>query len=183
MNFLPELALSKLQLAELLLRHYPDDGDKALEHFDFAVRKLEEMKMRPSLKNALDLIDDLAEEINRRGERSTLIKLLQTIPEDELRKYPGLYATMLLDNLNSENVRSQITHKELQSSPSALGPLSQRELEVLRLIAQGYSNQQIADRLMISLNTTKTHVSHIFRKLDTTDRLQTVKRASELRLL
>jgi tetratricopeptide (TPR) repeat protein len=53
MRFRPELALSRLQLAELLLEHYPDEKKEALEHLDFAVREFREMKMQPSLERAL----------------------------------------------------------------------------------------------------------------------------------
>ena len=53
MPFRPELALSKLQLAELLLEHYPDEKKEALEHLNFAVKEFREMKMQPSLERAL----------------------------------------------------------------------------------------------------------------------------------
>ncbi|GHO42005.1 helix-turn-helix transcriptional regulator [Ktedonospora formicarum] len=62
-------------------------------------------------------------------------------------------------------------------------PLSARELEVLPLLAVGASNQQIADRLVISLNTAKRHVKHILAKLAVTNRTQAVARARELHLL
>ncbi len=53
MPFRPELALSHLQLAELLLEHYPDEKKEALEHLDFAIKEFREMKMQPSLERAL----------------------------------------------------------------------------------------------------------------------------------
>ena len=53
MSFRPELALSRLQLAELLLDHYPDEKAEALEHLDFATKEFREMKMQPSLERAL----------------------------------------------------------------------------------------------------------------------------------
>jgi tetratricopeptide (TPR) repeat protein len=53
MPFRPELALSHLQLAELLLEHYPDEKKEALEHLDLAIKEFREMKMRPSLERAL----------------------------------------------------------------------------------------------------------------------------------
>ena len=53
MTFRPELALSKLQFAELLLEHYPDEKKEALEHLDFAIKEFREMKMQPSLERAL----------------------------------------------------------------------------------------------------------------------------------
>jgi tetratricopeptide (TPR) repeat protein len=53
MRFRPELALTRLQLAELLLDHYPAEKKDALEHLDFAIREFREMKMQPSLERAL----------------------------------------------------------------------------------------------------------------------------------
>jgi LuxR family maltose regulon positive regulatory protein len=61
--------------------------------------------------------------------------------------------------------------------------LSARELAVLRLIAQGCSNQQISDQLFISLHTVKTHASHINSKLGVERRTQAVARAKEFGLL
>ncbi len=52
-RFRPELALSRLGLAELLLDHYPDERAEAVEHLDFAIREFQEMKMQPSLERAL----------------------------------------------------------------------------------------------------------------------------------
>ncbi|MBD9424014.1 tetratricopeptide repeat protein [Pseudomonas sp. PDM15] len=65
-------------------------------------------------------------------------------------------------------------------APSAL--LSRRELDVLKLIAQGYSNQQIAESLFISLHTVKTHAQRINFKLGVERRTQAVARAKELGL-
>ena len=53
MRFRPELALTRLQLAELLLEHYPDEKEEALEHLDFAIKEFQDMKMQPSLERAL----------------------------------------------------------------------------------------------------------------------------------
>jgi NarL family two-component system response regulator LiaR len=61
--------------------------------------------------------------------------------------------------------------------------ISKREYEVLELMAQGLSNQEIADKLFVSLNTIKTHSSNLFVKLDARRRTQAVRRAKELGLL
>jgi tetratricopeptide (TPR) repeat protein len=53
MPFRPELALTHLQLAELLLEHYPKERAEALEHLDFAIKEFRDMKMQPSLERAL----------------------------------------------------------------------------------------------------------------------------------
>jgi DNA-binding NarL/FixJ family response regulator len=55
-----------------------------------------------------------------------------------------------------------------------LDELTTREQEVFRLVAHGYSNLEIATRLVISEGTTKTHVAHIFTKLDVRDRAQAI---------
>jgi LuxR family transcriptional regulator, maltose regulon positive regulatory protein len=62
-------------------------------------------------------------------------------------------------------------------------PLSQRELEVLALIASGASNPEIAAKLFIAINTVKKHVSTIFRKLNVTSRTQAVAQARDLNLV
>jgi LuxR family maltose regulon positive regulatory protein len=67
--------------------------------------------------------------------------------------------------------------------PGLLEPLSARELEVLRLLGAGRSNQAIAGELVITLDTVKRHVSHILDKLGTANRTQAVARARELGLL
>jgi len=53
MRFRPELALTRLQVAELLLEHYPKERAEALDHLDFAIKEFQDMKMQPSLERAL----------------------------------------------------------------------------------------------------------------------------------
>jgi DNA-binding NarL/FixJ family response regulator len=67
--------------------------------------------------------------------------------------------------------------------PSALGVLTQRETEVLRLIARGLSNTEISDTLVIAAQTTKTYVGRILAKMDLRDRAQAVVLAYETGLV
>jgi LuxR family maltose regulon positive regulatory protein len=62
-------------------------------------------------------------------------------------------------------------------------PLSQRELEVLRLVSQGLSNRQIGERLVLALDTVKGHNRRIYDKLQVQRRTEAVARARELGLL
>jgi tetratricopeptide (TPR) repeat protein len=57
MRFRPELALTRLQLAELLLENYPEEKEEALRHLDFAINEFREMKMQPSLDRAVKIED------------------------------------------------------------------------------------------------------------------------------
>ncbi|HTK08557.1 MAG TPA: LuxR C-terminal-related transcriptional regulator [Ktedonobacteraceae bacterium] len=67
-------------------------------------------------------------------------------------------------------------------SQQILESLSVRELEVLRLLVQGASNEEIAQRLVVVLDTAKRHVYHIYQKLDVKNRVQAVERAHALGL-
>jgi LuxR family maltose regulon positive regulatory protein len=111
-------------------------------------------------------------ERRERGESERLIayvnKLLTAFP-DERRPTTD----------ESETLRS----KSEQALQPLVEPLSERELEVLRLIGEGYSNQEIADKLVVALSTVKTHINNIYSKLDVTSRVQAVSHAQELNLL
>lgn len=61
--------------------------------------------------------------------------------------------------------------------------ISKREFEVLELIAAGLSNQEIADRLYVSMSTVKTHVSNILAKLEAGRRTEAIARAKQLRMI
>jgi two-component system, NarL family, response regulator LiaR len=61
--------------------------------------------------------------------------------------------------------------------------ITPREWEVLQLMAQGHSNQEIADQLFVSLNTVKTHISNVLSKLNAERRTQAVQKAKTLGLL
>ena len=109
--------------------------------------------------------------------------LLKDAPPAELVRAVRVVATG--DALLSPSVTRQLLDRvvpKLQDStptPARLGSLTDREREVLRLVAQGLSNAEIAERLVVSEATVKTHVSHILEKLDLRDRVQAVVVAYE----
>jgi DNA-binding NarL/FixJ family response regulator len=82
-----------------------------------------------------------------------------------------------------EPVPAVETRRPPRPGAEPIEPLTERELEVLGLVAQGASNQEIARRLVVSLATVKTHINHIFGKLGAESRVQVVARARTLGLL
>jgi LuxR family transcriptional regulator, maltose regulon positive regulatory protein len=63
------------------------------------------------------------------------------------------------------------------------GPLSDRELEILQLIARGLSVSEAANRLVVSVHTVRSHLKTIYVKLEAHSRVQAIRRAQELDLL
>jgi LuxR family maltose regulon positive regulatory protein len=92
----------------------------------------------------------------------------------------------------AHDVRMQAEHllaaAQRPSAPASAGPaseegLSERELEVLRLLATELTGPEIARQLFVSVNTLRTHTKHIFTKLDVNTRRAAVGRATDLGLL
>ena len=73
--------------------------------------------------------------------------------------------------------------RTVAAPPGLVEPLTDRELEVLRLLAAGRSNQRIAYDLVVALNTVKKHVTHILGKLSAANRTEAADRARQLGLI
>jgi LuxR family maltose regulon positive regulatory protein len=88
---------------------------------------------------------------------------------------------LTIDDLRlSEQPQTENSKSKIQN---LVEPLSQRELELLRLVADGQSNQEIAQELFVAIGTVKKHLNNIFSKLDVSSRTQAIARARELDLL
>ena len=92
------------------------------------------------------------------------------------------FTQKLLDIIKEEEWQRQARKRATAPSPSP-SLLSDREIEVLKLLADDVSNQHIAEKLNVSLGTVKTHVHHIIEKLEVKDRRQAVQRAKDLKLV
>ncbi len=79
--------------------------------------------------------------------------------------------------------RIRIPSTTASTAQPLVEPLSERELEVLQLVAQGLSNRQIAERLYLALPTVKGHNRNIYSKLQVNRRTEAVARARELGLV
>lgn len=82
-------------------------------------------------------------------------------------------------------LRNRKSNSEFQPNRKAIEYLgiSERELEVLKLVAAGHSNRDIAEQLYISTNTVKSHISNLFSKLGARRRTLAVKKARSLKIL
>src|SRR4249919_3753726 len=80
----------------------------------------------------------------------------------------------LLSPAVTKRVIKQFTRSPRPAPPKGIDELTDREREVLRLVAAGFSNAEIAQELFISDTTVKTHVTHVLQKLDLRDRVQAV---------
>jgi DNA-binding CsgD family transcriptional regulator len=92
----------------------------------------------------------------------------------------GVWAGLKLTQKQIKTVGIEFKQNE---SELARLDISKRELEVLELMAAGFSNQEIADKLFLSLNTVKSHSSNLFIKLDVKRRTQAIQKGKNLGLI
>jgi DNA-binding NarL/FixJ family response regulator len=114
--------------------------------------------------------------------------LLKDVPPEQL--VAGIRAVASGDALLAPSVTRRVIEEfvrrppaSVRTLPSKLGDLTARELEVLKLIARGRSNAEIATELFVSETTVKTHVAHVLMKLSLRDRVQGVVLAYECGLV
>jgi LuxR family maltose regulon positive regulatory protein len=159
-----ELHVTRLRILESIVRHQRGEADAALATLK---RALEQAAPENYLRSFVDL-GQPAEALLRRALESRSVS-------DPITGY----VNMLLSRFRPT--------PPIQPSPpqadSPIEPLTQREMEVLRLIAEGLSNQEISERLFLALSTVKGHTRIIFDKLHVQRRTEAVARARELGLL
>jgi LuxR family transcriptional regulator, maltose regulon positive regulatory protein len=186
--------LEHLVLARVLLAC--DEPEEALELLDRLLEAAEESGRMGSVIGILAIRalahGALAEEASTLADLGRALALAE--PEGYVRTFVDLgvpmeallrraltkglcvgYASRLLEAFGST--------AEKPSAGPLSEPLSERELEVLRLVAAGMSNAEISRTLFVALSTAKKHINNIYRKLDVRNRTQAVARARELNLL
>ena len=107
--------------------------------------------------------------------------LLKAAPEEEL--LAGVRAVAAGEVALAPSVSRLLVQRAAAPAAPAGPELSPRELEVLRLVAEGLSNRVIGERLFVGEATVKTHLLHVFAKLGVDDRTRAVTRAMELGIL
>ncbi len=106
----------------------------------------------------------------------TLVNAVKVVAAGEALLAPEVTRRVIEEFARASHA-SAASGVEHVASEEAIGDLSEREVEVLQLMAQGLSNQEIAKELYLSSTTVKTHVSHILTKLGVRDRVQAVVEA------
>ena len=112
--------------------------------------------------------------------RLQIKKRAQFAERENLERMKAYTTKLLMAFTEPDYATSKPAIHKLQST--MVEPLSERELEILRLVAEGKSNQQIADALIIARGTVKKHLNNIFGKLSVQSRMQCVVRARDLKL-
>jgi LuxR family transcriptional regulator, maltose regulon positive regulatory protein len=108
--------------------------------------------------------------------------MMQLLGEASRREIMPDYADKLLAAFEGEKPKSE-DKPDLPPAEPLTDPLSQREIKILQLIAQGLSNREISERLFLALSTIKGHNQKIFDKLQVQSRTEAIARARELGLL
>jgi len=154
-DLLPPPVAVDLWVTEALARDGLDDGEGAVGALERALGHAEPDGFRHELLAHAPAVRELLRRTIRAGtaHRSFAGELLEELERDGARPLP------------------------------LAEPLSEREEAVLRCLPTMMSNREIAGELYVSVNTVKTHLKHIYRKLDATDRRSAVRRARQLRLL
>lgn len=139
------------------------------------------MSLRGEVQEAMDCLTESLQLAMPEGYISTFVDegialrdLLQTV-KDRVAPELSHYVEKVLVGFGSGEKPKRDTGTRSE--------LSEREQEILSLVAEGLSNQQIAERLVISITTVKTHVGNIFNKLGVASRTQALARATEFGLL
>ncbi|MBE5812525.1 MAG: response regulator transcription factor [Clostridiales bacterium] len=127
-----------------------------------------------TIKNNLDIIKKL--------DIKNIVEITKTqINNENLIDEDGIeYVGFLVKGTNKKSyVKSMLTCFINDKAKNKVSNLSEREREVLELIAKGYSNREIAKELFLSEKTVKNHVSNIFKKINVTDRTKAAIYAME----
>ncbi len=154
--------------------------ERAVEMFAFChnspdIMHQDEIKDKAAHR-LVSLRDSLPPEVftaaTQRGETSDLATISKAIIEQLFTLEAGAEVTLAASVAASR-----------PADQSLIEPLSSREMEILHLIADGFSNREIADQLVLALSTVKWHIRQIFGKLSATNRTEAVARARTLKLL
>jgi LuxR family transcriptional regulator, maltose regulon positive regulatory protein len=123
----------------------------------------------------------------KKGFFSTLLlegpQFARLLYESSIKESPSPYVNRLLLSFKEKGARSVIPAGSIETKSPLIEQLSEREMDVLRLLAEGLSRQEMSDKLFVSLHTVKTHLRNIYSKLGIHNRLQAINMAQSLGIL
>ncbi|MCG6656988.1 hypothetical protein HOP52_04245 [Halomonas campisalis] len=179
-----------LRIGEMIIDYLVEQGNKAL--------LIDAYQLQAATQHALGSTTLALDNLNQAVELAVEYQLLHLF-HLEGRELRDLYRLGLSGKARrTDNSSIRLSHAELvQSLLSSDQPLRQtidtsglpiealtnRELEVLTLVAKGLTNQDIADSLFVGVSTVKTHINSIFRKLDVKSRTKAIDKAIQYRLI
>lgn len=196
-DYLHEFA--QLTLARIMLADSPNE-QQILDVLNLLDAQLKLAQKQNRLRSQIEILTLQAFTLHAEGETAHAISALEQAlqlaePEGYLHLFvsEGKPMAELLSKIKSGNLQGYtkriLAKLARHIHPSSfiiqplIDPLSERELEVLRLIAQGLSNQEITQKLIVALSTVKGHNLRIFAKLQAKSRTEAVARARELGIL
>ncbi len=175
-NNLP-LSLTKVYLekgdASAALKSLDNASDKELQTILLKTAALHKLGKKES---AVELLSEALTLSEKSG-------LIRSFVDSRVEIADLLQDVHVEDKAYLEQLRQAFDLTEPVSTGGLIDPLSERELEVLQLIAEGMKNQAIADKLYLSLHTVKIHARKIYAKLGVGSRTQAVAKAQELGIL
>jgi LuxR family maltose regulon positive regulatory protein len=148
---------------------------------ELAIRQSEKDKALTYLKKTLEIAVQQGYSGSILENKMVMDQLTRQPPHfpDPLRQY----VQKIVGAANKVDEKSNPIKEFMEIENELIVPLSERELEILSLIHQGYSNQKISEHLTITLGTTKWHTVNIFKKLKVHSRTQAIARGLALNML
>lgn len=115
--------------------------------------------------------------------RTTSFPLLEIHIDAPFGQYIDAEFEQIWKSATPVDLAPQFSDRVRAANLALVEPLSERELEILRLVNDGLSNQEIADKLVVTLATVKKHINHLYGKLGVASRARAIRRARDLNLV
>lgn len=174
---------------DLLERVYTNANDRGDISRAIEILNLKALAMQAA-GNTQQALNALEQSLNLAEPRSFLYTYINEGPSMERLLHDALsrnvsreFVQKLLNYFPVEHPEVNRQQKMISHGSELIEPLTDRELDVLRLIAAGLSRQEIASKLFVSVNTIKTHARNIYQKLGINSQMQAVSKARNLGLL
>ena len=177
------IALAVLDSPGLILKRPDNRKVKELELLHVLVQRGEMTPTTTAMITSLtvDEASKMLDELARKGHLKLQVEdgvMAYALRDRNRHETPGKVSAPLKAESESDGVP-----RRLRAPKQLDAPLSERELEVLNVLASGRTNSEIARELFVSVGTVKSHTGNIYRKLDAKNRAEAIARARELKVL